>query len=116
MEKLRFMLIGCGRISKNHVAAAAANRDTCRLAVVCDPVRELAEKKAQDLEELTGERPLVYTDYRKALEEQPVDCCAIATESGYHAEIALYCIARGKHVLIEKPMALSTGDAEQILA
>ena len=44
MEKLRFMLIGCGRISKNHVAAAAANRDTCRLAVVCDPVRELAEK------------------------------------------------------------------------
>ena len=116
MEKLRFMLIGCGRISKNHVAAAAANRDTCWLAVVCDPVRELAEKKAQDLEELTGERPLVYTDYRKALEEQPVDCCAIATESGYHAEIALYCIARGKHVLIEKPMALSTGDAEQILA
>ncbi len=115
MEKLQFMLIGCGRISKNHIAAAAANADTMELRVVCDPVVELAEKKADQLEELTGKRPLVYTDYRKAMEEQKIDCCAIATESGYHAEIALYCIRHGKHVLVEKPMALSTADAGQMI-
>lgn len=116
MEKLRFMLIGCGRISKNHIAAAAANQDSCELVAVCDPVVELAEKKADDMQAAAGYRPQVYADYRKALEELPVDCCAIATESGYHAEIALNCIAHGKHVLIEKPMALSTADAEKILA
>ena len=116
MEKLRFMLIGCGRISKNHIAAAAANHETCELVAVCDPVVELAEKKADDMKAAAGYRPAVYADYKKALEELAIDCCAIATESGYHAAIALDCIAHGKNVLIEKPMALSTADAEKILA
>ncbi len=115
MKKLRFALIGCGRISKNHIAAAIANAETMDLAVVCDPVLENAEKKAGDYLEATGVKPAVYADYKKALDELEIDCCAIATESGYHAEIALYCIRRDKHVLIEKPMALSTADAEQMI-
>ncbi len=115
MKKLRFLLIGCGRISKNHIAAAAANPEIMELCAVCDPVEERAQQKAAQLEELTGKRPLVYTDYQKALGELDIDCCSIATESGYHAEIALDCIRRGKHVLVEKPMALSTKDAEQML-
>ena len=115
MKKLRFMLIGCGRISKNHVIAAKANQDIMELSVVCDPVKERAEKDADLCLEECGYRPLVYTDYKEALKEQPVDCCAIATESGYHAEIALFCMEQGKHVLIEKPMALSTRDAEKLI-
>ncbi len=115
MKKLRFALIGCGRISKNHIAAAITNSDIMELVAVCDPVRENAEKKAKDYLEATGVKPQVYSDYKKALEEQEIDCCAIATESGYHAEIALYCIRKGKNVLIEKPMALSTADAEQMI-
>ena len=116
MDKLRFMLIGCGRISKNHIAAAAANPDTMTLAVVCDPVRERAEAKAAMLKEQAGYEPLIYTDFKKALEEQEIDCCSIATESGFHAEIALYCMEHGKNVLVEKPMALSTADAEKMIA
>ena len=115
MKKLRFALIGCGRISKNHIAAAIANQDTMELAVVCDPVLENAEKKAGDYQQATGVKPLVYADYHKALAEQEIDCCSIATESGYHAEIALTCIRLGKSVLIEKPMALNTADAEQMI-
>lgn len=115
MKKLRFALIGCGRISKNHIAAAIANQETMELAVVCDPVLENAEKKANDYFQATGVKPLVYADYKKALDEQEIDCCSIATESGYHAEIALNCIRNGKSVLIEKPMALNTADAEQMI-
>ena len=115
MEKLRFMLIGCGRISKNHIAAAAANQDSMTLAVVCDPVRERAEAKAAMLREQAGYDALVYTDYKQALAEQQIDVCAIATESGFHARIALDCIAHGKHVLVEKPMALSTKDAQAMI-
>ena len=115
MEKMRFILIGCGRISKNHVVASAENRELCELAAVCDPVTERAEQKAAEYQELTGNRPAVYADYRDALEKEQIDCCVIATESGYHAEIALYCIRHGKHVLVEKPMALSTQDAEQMI-
>ena len=115
MKKLRFMLIGCGRISKNHIAAAAENADKMELAAVCDPVEEHARQKADSLFEKTGKRPAVYADYRKALEELPVDCCSIATESGYHAGIALDCLRHGKNVLVEKPMALSTADAQQMI-
>jgi predicted dehydrogenase len=116
MKKYRFALIGCGRISKNHIAAAAANRDIMELAAVCDPVTERAEKKAADYFEATGVRPAVYSDYKKALAEQSIDCCSVATESGYHAGIALDCIRSGKNVLVEKPMALGTKDAETMIA
>lgn len=115
MKKLKFALIGCGRISKNHIAAAISNSDLMELVAVCDPVLENAEKKANDYLAAAGVKPLVYADYKKALEEQEIDCCSIATESGYHAEIALYCIRHGKSVLIEKPMALNTADAEQLI-
>ena len=116
MKKLHFALIGCGRISKNHIAAAIANKETMELVAVCDPILEKAEKKANDYFEVTGKKPAIYADYKKALEEQEIDCCSIATESGYHAEIALYCISKGKSVLIEKPMALSTADAEKMIS
>ena len=43
------------------------------------------------------------------------DVCVIATESGLHAEIARACIAQGRHVLVEKPVALSTADAEAMV-
>ncbi len=115
MKQYRFALIGCGRISKNHIAAAAANRDIMKLAAVCDPVAERAEKKAADCLAATGEKPKVYADYHKMLEEVNPDCCAVATESGYHARIALDCIRAGKHTLVEKPMALSTADAERMI-
>ena len=89
MKQYRFALIGCGRISKNHIAAAAANRDIMELAAVCDLKPERAEKKAEDCLQATGKKPAVYTDYHKMLKEIPADCVAIATESGYHARIAL---------------------------
>jgi UDP-N-acetyl-2-amino-2-deoxyglucuronate dehydrogenase len=116
MKKYRFALIGCGRISKNHIAAAIANQEIMELTAVCDPVTENAEKKAADYFAATGKKPAVYADYKKMLEELPVDCCSIATESGYHAAIALDCIRHGKSVLVEKPMALNTKDAEQMIS
>ena len=115
MNQIHHALIGCGRISKNHIAAAAANRDIMKLVAVCDPVTERAEEKAADYFAATGEKPAVYADYHKMLLELDVDSCAVATESGYHARIALDCIRAGKNVLVEKPMALSTEDAERML-
>ncbi len=82
MKKLNFLLIGCGRISKNHIDAAAENDGLMELVAVCDLIQERAEQKADSLQEKTGKRPAVYTDYKKALEEQEIDCCSIATESG----------------------------------
>ena len=55
-----------------------------------------------------------YTDYREMIEAEQPTLAAIATESGIHAEIALYCIAHGVNVIIEKPMAMSMADADTI--
>ena len=59
---------------------------------------------------------LRYTDYRQMIEEHPeIQLISIATESGSHAEIALYCIDHGINLIIEKPMAMSIADADEII-
>ena len=60
---------------------------------------------------------LRYTDYKKMIKENPeLQLISIATESGKHAQIALYCIENGVNVIIEKPMAMSLTDADKIIA
>lgn len=113
---LNFATIGCGRISKWHMEAVAKNRDEAKMVAVCDVIKEKAEEKASIYEGfLAGERPNVYTDYKEMLENEDIDVVTIATESGYHAEIALYCLNKGKNVIVEKPMALSVKDAEMMI-
>lgn len=56
-----------------------------------------------------------YTDFKKMIDENNLELVAIATESGIHAEIAFYCIKHGVNVIIEKPMAMSIADADQII-
>ena len=56
-----------------------------------------------------------FTDYKEMLTAVKPDFVSIATESGKHAEIALYCIDNGIHVIIEKPMAMSMKDADEIV-
>ena len=56
-----------------------------------------------------------YTDYKKMIDENEITLISIATESGIHAEVALYCIDHGIHVIIEKPMAMNMKDANEIV-
>ncbi len=120
MKKLNFAIIGCGRISYKHVEGLVDNKDVANLVATCDVNTELAEaKKAEYLTKMNDEKlPCgVYEDYKVVLEEQPeIDVVTIATESGYHAEIAIYCMNKGKHIVVEKPMAMSVQDAEEMIA
>ncbi len=111
---LKFLLLGCGRISPNHVKAIADNREKAALLAVCDPKRELAEAAAGKYFELTGARPAVFTDSSEAIAQAGADAAAIAAESGYHHGLAMEALDNGLHVLIEKPIALSTKDAKEI--
>lgn len=116
MKKLKFAIIGCGRISYKHVEALYNNREHCELVAVCDLIKERAELRKKDYEErIQGQGVKVYTSYKTMLEECEIEAITIATESGYHAEIALHCINKGKHVLIEKPMAMSVEDCQKLI-
>lgn len=113
MDKLRYALIGCGRISPNHAAACLANADALDPVAVCDP---LPERRAILKEHFKNPELHEYADYREMLQKERPQLAAIATESGKHAQIALDCLEAGCNLIIEKPIALSLADADQIVA
>jgi len=110
---MKYALIGCGRIAINHIKAAINNK--LEIAAVCDVLPDAMENLLANygLEKETGIAR--YTDYLQLLDEVKPTLVSIATESGVHAEIALACIDRGIHVIIEKPMAMSIADADEII-
>ena len=118
MKKLKFAIIGCGRISYKHVEALANNIEEAELVATCDVVLEKAEAKKAEYIEKTGaveDSVHSYADYKEMMEKEDIDVVTIATESGYHAEIAIYCMNKGASALIEKPMAMSIDDANEMI-
>ena len=117
MNTMTAALIGCGRISFKHIEAFVKNNDRFSLKAACDPFIERAEKEtAEYMKQIPGASVQCYTDYRKMLEEVRPEAVTIATESGKHPEIAIDCLNAGCHVICEKPMALSTKDADAMIA
>lgn len=111
---MKYALIGCGRIAVNHVKAVAANH--LEFVAMCD----INVAKFDIMLDKAGcgnfSATHRYSDYKKMLEEHPeIELVAIATESGKHAEIALDCIEAGKNIIVEKPMAMSIADADEII-
>lgn len=111
---MKYALIGCGRISTNHIKAALNNQ--LDIVAICD----INEAHMQSLLEKHGlendENIALYTDYKELIQKNiDVELISIATESGLHAEIAIYCIEHGINVIIEKPMAMSMADADRII-
>ncbi|SHK23484.1 Predicted dehydrogenase [Hathewaya proteolytica DSM 3090] len=117
IQMLRFAIIGCGRISYKHVEALICNKEEATLVAVCDVIGEKAEEKANSYAEKMGHgyEVKVYTDYKEMIKTEDIDVVTIATESGYHAEIAMDCMREKINVIVEKPMALSVNDAEAMI-
>jgi predicted dehydrogenase len=118
MKKFKFAIIGCGRISYKHVEGIFNNDREAELVAVCDIIESQAEKMKEEYKRLKGEnsKVQVYTDYKQMLDKEDIDIVTIATESGYHAEISIECLKHKKHVIVEKPMALSIKDANAMIA
>lgn len=110
---MKYALIGCGRISNNHVVAAMNNQ--LEIVAFCDIVRINAEDKVTKFD-LQDQNIRIYEDYKEMLEKEKPELVAIATESGKHAKIALDCLDYNCNLIIEKPIALSISDADEIIA
>ncbi|HYU51729.1 MAG TPA: Gfo/Idh/MocA family oxidoreductase [Gemmatimonadaceae bacterium] len=107
-KTFRVALVGCGRISKNHFEAID-KIDGLELVAVCDTD---PERSAQ-----AGAQWNVphYTSYEKMLKESKADVVTIATPSGLHAEQGVAAARAGKHVVMEKPMAISLTGADALV-
>lgn len=122
MSRLKFAIIGCGRISHKHIEALANNFKEAKLVSVCDIIPEKMDKDVEEYYDFMKQRGInldkkinKYTDYKEMLKREDIDAVSVCTESGHHAAHALYCLNAGKHVLVEKPMALSLNDADKMI-
>ena len=110
---MKYALIGCGRISTNHIKAAINN--SLEIVAVCDIIPSQMESVLEKnglKDDLSIAR---YTDYQKMIIEKKPQLVSIATESGKHADIAIWCIEHWCNVIIEKPIAMSLEDADRII-
>lgn len=109
-NSLRFALVGCGRIAKRHSELLGLNQisHAC-LAAVCDIKYDRAKT--------IGERMMVphYTDMHEMMRKESVDVVVVLTESGLHADHVIELAPYGKHIVVEKPMALSLADADRMI-
>ena len=110
---MKYALIGCGRIATNHIKAALNNQ--LEIAAVCDIQTEHMKKLLERHGLWADDSIKHYTDYKAMIAEVQPELVSIATESGIHAEIAIFCIKHGVHVIIEKRMAMSMADANEII-
>ncbi len=108
---MKYGLIGCGRISVNHIKACLNNN--LDIVAICDIIPEKMDKIIKDFN-LEDRNIKCYEDYRDLLKED-IDLISIATESGNHASIAMDCLNASKHLIIEKPMAMNIEDANKII-
>lgn len=108
---MKYALIGCGRISPNHIVAAQKNG--LDIVALCDLKKENIVDKIKKFDLASDMN--IYTNYMEMLEEKKPELVAIATESGKHAKIALDCMDYGCNLIIEKPITLSIEDANLIV-
>jgi len=108
MKTWRFGLIGCGAIADFHIRAIT-DLDNARITAVSSRNGDKAGKTGAQVQcEWT-------TDYRELLARNDVDIVAVTTSSGSHAEIGLEVLEAGKHLIIEKPVAMKAADARKMI-
>jgi len=107
---LKIALMGCGRIAKRHSELLGNNQISgAKLTAVCDIDINKAKLIAQKFS------VPYYSSIEKLLEREKVDVVSVLTESGNHAKHVINIAKKGKHVIVEKPMALTLDDADKMI-
>ncbi len=108
MNKLKFALIGTGGIAQTY-AQAFQTSDCCELVAVADVNENSAKAFAEPF------NAKAFADYKTLGENAEFDAVIVSTPPNSHPEIAIHFMERGKHVLCEKPLCLSSTEAVKML-
>jgi UDP-N-acetyl-2-amino-2-deoxyglucuronate dehydrogenase len=109
-RRIRFAVVGCGRISKNNIEALKKHAAEAEIVAVCD-IDPAALAAAQAITGATG-----YARYEELLGKSDADVVVLATPSGLHAGQAILAAGAGRHVVTEKPMATRWQDGKRMVA
>ena len=105
-----FALVGCGRISQRHSDLLGNNEiNGARLTAVCDKILNKARKIANKF------GIPAYEDMHEMMKSEKIDVVVILTESGRHASHVIQLAPYGAHIVVEKPMALTLKDADEMI-
>ena len=107
-RKLNVGIIGCGNIANAHVNVLS-KLDNVDNIVAADPQESATEALAEKFSIAK-----TYTDYKEMLKSENLDVVHVLTPPQFHAEIAEYSARKGRHILVEKPMAVNAQEADQI--
>lgn len=110
MKPIQVALVGCGRISELH-EIGYKQREDARIVALCDSNLERAQSAAR---RLGVDR--VYTDYDHVLHDKEVDLVELLVPHSLHADMTVRACDAGKHVSVQKPMANSVAEADQMIA
>jgi predicted dehydrogenase len=102
-DRLNFAVIGLHSRAYAHLSSLKANKDTARIAYVCDVDTHTMEKFAADTERELGYAPATDQDVRHILQKKDLDAITIATPDHWHTPMAILGLQAGKHVYVEKP-------------
>ncbi|ATA61630.1 oxidoreductase [Geobacillus stearothermophilus] len=105
---MNFAIVGCGHIAKKH-AEAIEHIEGANLVAVCDKVPQAMDEYVKKY----GAKP--YENLADMLSDPSIDVVNICTPSGLHAPIAVEAAKAKKHVIVEKPIALTLEDADSII-
>ncbi len=109
-QKIRFGLVGCGRISKNHFEAIRQHGDSCMLEAVCDTDGYALE------EAVRATKAVPYRSLTEMLASSEANAIVLTTPSGLHSCQAIQVANAGRHVITEKPMATRWEDGKKMVA
>jgi UDP-N-acetyl-2-amino-2-deoxyglucuronate dehydrogenase len=109
-RNIRFALVGCGRIARNHFEALRKHSARTELVAVCDIDKTALSSAASE----TGARP--YAKLTELLEDTDADIVVLATPSGLHSAQTIAIAESGRHVMTEKPMATRWSDGIRMVA
>jgi len=109
MNKLKFAVVGCGNIGTRHVAVID-KEEHAELVAICDVDTDKITKLKKSYS------VKAYTDFQEMLTEASFDILCICTPHALHAPMSIQAARSGKHILVEKPMALTSGTAREMIA
>jgi len=110
MKPIGAAIVGCGRISDLH-QLGYRGRDDARIVAVCDSNRRRVSQKAK-----AWGVEKVYSDYQQVLEDKTIDLVELLTPHHLHCPMSVQAAQAGKHISVQKPMALSASEADEMIA
>lgn len=111
MSRVRICVIGAGRAGMIHARNVAWRIKDAELVAICDPDAATLQAAKQELGETKA-----FADYREALADDSVHAAVIVTPTFLHRDIAVATAERGKHIFLEKPMAVTAAECDAINA